>query len=225
MATKVFSFAYNASANVYVRIWGRTGSDVGKVYDANDDTFKAIGIATTPYLSCTEQTAEDGTGKSTYTVSVDLANINSTLAAKDFVIKAYNNSTPASTDVAISEELGFTIQASRYGKQDITASVVGCNTSSSGSAVKYLIRLYVDGDFYALDDTATCVLTVREQGSGVDKFTSTDDGTLNPETGLGYFEYTKTTPNFTDDRLYEHEVVITENSVSVTRYEDWQVFG
>lgn len=225
MATKVFSFPYDASADVYVRIFGRTGSDVGKVYDADDDTFKSLGTATTPYIACTEQTSEDGTGLSVYTVSVDLADLNSTLAEKDFVIKAYDNSSPADTDAAISEELQFTVQASRYGVQDITATMDGCNTSSTGTAVRYLIRLYVNGEFYQLANSATCVLTVREQGSGTDKFTSSDDGTLNPVTDAGYFEYTKTTPGFTDDRLYEHEAVITESGVSITRYSDWQVFG
>jgi len=221
MATKVFSFAYDASADVYVRIFGRTGSDVGKVYDADDDTFKALGSATTPYIACTEQTAEDGTGLSVYTVSVDLADLNSTLAEKDFVIKAYDNSSPADTDAAISEELPFTVQASRYGVQELSASVVGCFTTTAGAAVKYLIRLYVNGEFYELANAATGVLTVREQG-GTDLFTS---GSINPVTDAGYFEYTKTSPGFTDDRLYEHEIVITESSVAVTRYVDWQVFG
>lgn len=221
MATKVFSFAYDAGANVYVRIFGRTGSEVGQVFDDNDDTFKSLATATTPYLTCTEQTAEDGTSYSVYTVSVDLANINSTLAAKDYVIKAYDNASPADADVAISEELGFTVHASRYGEQPITVTVEGCNTSSAGSEVRYLIRLYVNGEFYSLANAATGVLTVREQG-GTDLFTS---GTINPVTGAGYFEYDKTTPSFTDDRLYEHEMVITESSVSVTRYVDWPVFG
>lgn len=221
MATKVFSFDYDAGANLYVRIFGRTGSEVGQVYDANDDTFKALGSATTPYLTCTEQTAENGTSYSSYTVSVDLSNINSTLAAKDYVIRAYDNATPAATDVAVGAKQEFTVQASRYGEQPITVSIEGCNTSSAGSEVRYLVRLYVNGEFYALDNAATGVLTVREQG-GTDLFTS---GTINPETGLGYFEYDKTTPGFTDDRLYEHEMVITESSVSVTRYVDWPVFG
>lgn len=221
MATKVFSFDYDAGADLYVRIFGRTGSEVGQVYDANDDTFKALGSATTPYIACTEQTAENGTSYSSYTVSVDLADINATLALKDYVIRAYDNATPAATDVAVGAKQEFSVQASRYGKQDITVSCVGAHTSSAGTETRYLIRLYVDGDFYVLDDTATGVLTVREQG-GTDLFTS---GTLNPETGLGYFEYDKTTPGFTDDRLYEHEIVITESSVAVTRYVDWQVFG
>ena len=78
MATKVFSFDYDAGADLYVRIFGRTGSEVGQVYDADDDTFKALGSAATPYLPCTEQTAENGTSYSSYTVAVDLANINST---------------------------------------------------------------------------------------------------------------------------------------------------
>lgn len=221
MATKVFSIPYDAGSNVYARIFGRTGSEVGQVYDANDDTFKALGSATTPYIACTEQTAENGTSYSGYTVSVDLSNINSTLAANDYVIKFYDNATPASNDVAISGETAFTVQASRYGKQDITASIVGCFTSSAGTSVKYLMRLYVDGDFYQLANAATGVLTVREQG-GADLFTS---GTINPVTDSGYFEYTKSSPGFTDDRLYEHELVITESSVSFTRYDDWQVFG
>lgn len=221
MATKVFSFDYDAGADLYVRIFGRTGSEVGQVYDADDDTFKALGSATTPYLTCTEQTAEDGTDKSSYTVAVDLANINSTLALKDYVIRAYDNATPAATDVAVGTKQEFSVQASRYGEQRIDVDINGCNTSSAGSEVHYLIRLYVNGEFYALDNAATGVLTVRVQG-GTDLFNS---GTINPVSGAGYFEYDKTTPNFTDDSLYEHEMVITENSVTVTRYADWQVFG
>jgi len=221
MATKVFSFDYDAGADMYVRIFGRTGSEVGQVYDADDDTFKVLGSATTPYLTCTEQTAEDGTDKSSYTVAVDLANINSTLALKDYVIRAYDNATPAATDVAVGAKQEFSVQASRYGAQEITTSVKGCFTSSAGDAVRYLIRLYVNGEFYELANAATGVLTVREQG-GTDLFTS---GTINPVTDAGYFEYDKSTPGFTDDRLYEHEIVITESSVAVTRYVDWQVFG
>jgi len=221
MATKVFSFDYDAGADLYVRIFGRTGSEVGQVYDANDDTFKALGSATTPYIACTEQTAENGTSYSSYTVAVDLADINATLALKDYVIRAYDNSTPASTDVAVGAKQEFSVQASRYGKQDITVSCKGCNTSSAGTSVKYLIRMYVDGEFYQLANAAEGVLTVRVLG-GTDLFTS---GTLNPVTDEGYFEYTKTTPGWTNDSLYEHEIVITESSVAVTRYVDWQVFG
>lgn len=221
MATKVFSFDYDAGADLYVRIFGRTGSEVGQVYDADDDTFKALGSAATPYLPCTEQTAENGTSYSSYTVAVDLANINSTLALKDYVIRAYDNATPAATDVAVGAKQEFSVQASRYGQQDITTSVKGCFTSSAGDEVKYLIRLYVNGEFYELANAATGVLTVREQG-GTDLFTS---GSINPVTDAGYFEYDKSTPGFTDDRLYEHEIVITESSVAVTRYVDWQVFG
>jgi len=216
MATKVFSFDYDAGANLYVRIFGRTGSDVGKVYDADDDTFKALGSATTPYLACTEQTAENGTSYSSYTVAVDLANINSTLALKDYVIRAYDNATPAATDVAVGAKQEFSVQASRYGEQEITVDCKGCNTSSEGTSVKYLIRLNVNGEFYQLANAATGVLTVRVLG-GTDLFNS---GTLNPVTDAGYFEYTKASPNFTADSLYEHEIVIT-----VTRYVDWPVFG
>lgn len=221
MATKVFSFDYDAGANIYVRIFGRTGAEVGQVYDADDDTFKALGSATTPYIDCTEQTAEDGTGFSSYTVSVDLSLINNTLALKDYVIKAYNNGTPDSTDIAVSETLAFSVQAARFGEQDITVSCKGCNTSSAGTSVKYLIRMYVNGEFYQLANAATGVLTVRVLG-GADLFTS---GSTNPVTGAGYFEYTQSTPEFAADSLYEHEIVITENSVAVTRYVDWPVFG
>jgi len=222
MATKVFSFDTDAGADIYVRIFGRTGSEVGQVFDDSDDTFKALASATTPYITCTEQTAEDGTAYSSYTVSVDLATLNDTLALKDYVIRAYDNATPADTDVAVSGPLAFSVQAGEEGKQDITVSIDGCNTSSAGTEVRYLIRLYVNGTMRVLDNAATCVLTVREQGAGVDLFTS---GSINPETGLGYFEHDETTPGFTDDRLYEHEVVITEDTVAVTRLVDWQVFG
>lgn len=222
MATKVFSFDYDAGANIYVRIFGRTGSEVGQVFDDNDNAFKAA-ISATTHLVCTEKTLEDGTSKSSYTVSIDLADLNSTLALKDYVIKAYNNATPAATDVAVSDTLAFSVQASQYGEQEIDVTIDGANTSSAGSEVRYIVRLYVNGEMRTLDNADTMTLTVREQG-GADLFTS---GSTTPVTGQGYFEYDKTTPNFVDDRLYEHEAVITETAsgFTFTKYDTQQVFG
>ncbi|TXH10553.1 MAG: hypothetical protein E6R03_15340, partial [Hyphomicrobiaceae bacterium] len=85
MASYTFSQDYTETKNVYAVIH----NSAGNVFDFSDNTFKAIGSATTPYAACTEQTSGGGSGKSAYTVTINLALLNKTLDTSRFWITLY----------------------------------------------------------------------------------------------------------------------------------------
>lgn len=212
MATEVFSFDHDAGADVYLRIWGRTGSDVGKVFDFDDSTFKALSAATTPFLACDEQEDEDGTGKSSYTAAVDLADLNSTFVLKNFVIRVYDNGTPAAADVAIGDPLSITVQVGQLGQRVIEPVLGACFTTTAGVEVRLSAYLSVDGQRYALPGTAICTVVVREHGEGTNLYAVAD--TANAD---GRFELSKELPGYTADRIYNHSATITVDGVAFTK--------
>lgn len=211
MAVKEFTFNYDSGANIYIRIFGRTGSELSKVFDANDNTFKSS-ISSTTHIVCTERALEDGTGKSAYTASVDLSNINSTFVLKDYVIKAFNNASPVAEDVSISETESFSVQVSDLGRRIIEPELGEAFTTTAGTEIRLSAYLKVDGERYILPGTASCTLTVREHGSGVNLYSETE--TANAQ---GRFELSKNNPNYTADRLYNHSVAISVDSVTFTK--------
>ena len=109
MTTVILSHENAASKNVYVRIFGMEGADAGKVYDFDDDTFKALASCTTPYKVATEQADMNGTGFSGYLVSIDCALINNTSTLKQYSYAFFDNASPADADVAISGHVGLAI--------------------------------------------------------------------------------------------------------------------
>ncbi|MCA9013693.1 MAG: hypothetical protein KDA77_00045 [Planctomycetaceae bacterium] len=213
MATTTITFDYNSGANIYIRIFGRTGSQLGLVFDAADNTFKdPAGTTTTPYIQCTERAYEDGTGKSSYTATVDLSNINSTFVLKDYVVRAFDNATPSFNDQAIGEPVPFSVQVSDLGRRQIEPELGAAFTTTSGVEVRLSVFLNVDGERYVLPGTAIGTIVVREHGEGTNLYTVA--GTANAQ---GRFELSQELPNYTGDRLYNHSVTITVDGVAFTK--------
>lgn len=213
MAITTITFDFNAGADIYVRIFGRTGSELGLVFDADDNTFKdPAGATTTPHLACTEKPYENGTGKSSYIVTVDLANINSTFVLKDYVVRAFDNATPSFNDQAIGETVAFSVQVSDLGRRQIEPELVAAFTTTQGVEVRLSAFLNVDGERYVLPGTAIGTIVVREHGEGTNLYTVA--GTANAQ---GRFELFQELPNYTADRLYNHSVTITVDGVAFTK--------
>ena len=207
MSTAVLKHVNSASLNVYFRVF----NDSGQVFDFSDNTFKAIGSATTPQVAATERTEMDGTGRSGYTASINLTNINPYPLAKRYTFAAYDNGTPAATDAAISDHTEFVVQAGEVGELPITCMLDGAFTSSAGTALRLLAWLERGGQRISLA-AGSISIAVREHGAGSDLFT----GTAASPTASGDFEVTVASPGFTDDRVYRAVVAITVNTVTFT---------
>lgn len=95
-------------------------------------------------------------------------------------------------------------------------------TSSAGTEVRYSAWLERNGQAvtsYAA--SASCTVTVRENGSGSDLFSITDSA-VNAQ---GIFELTQATPGFTSDRLYVASAAITEGGNVFTTRHPTPIFG
>lgn len=136
MTTEVFTLPeYDASATVYFRLYDSSGN----VFDFNDETFKAIGSATTPQVAATERTEMGGTSKSGYQASIDLATVNDTGAVNRYTLKAFLQSggSPATSDAAITDGwFHITIQFGGLGEKDVVAQGEISVKSTAGSTAQ-----------------------------------------------------------------------------------------
>lgn len=214
MASYTFSQDYTETKNVYAVIH----NSAGNVFDFSDNTFKAIGSATTPYAACTEQTAGGGSGKSAYTVTINLALLNKTLDTSRFWITLYERAggSPAPlTDTAITYRSPFSVQAAEIGEDALDIEFVPCFTSTAGTTMRALVTVTRNGkpvDVYTLDNAATCTITAREHGAGSDLYTTS----ATTVSSNGDFAVTQSTPGYTSDRVYQHTVAVAVNSTTTT---------
>jgi len=207
---------HTAGADIYFRVFNASG----QVLDFTDNTFKALSGATTPYVEADERADMAGTGRSGYTASLNLANVNKSAAAQ-FVIKAYDNSSPADADnpiapAATNETIlpapHLWVEFGELGRGEILVQVEVNVKSTAGSTAQVALWLERDGKKLDIDDidaTCTASVTVREHGSASNLFT------LNFTAGDiqgDRFEKEQSSPGFTDDRQYEVAASITENS-------------
>lgn len=218
MATETFHAQHTAGADVYFRIFDVSG----QVFDFNDNTFKALASATTPYVTATERTGMGGSAKSGYTAAVDLANVNNTGSATRIVVKAYDNATPADTDdpiTAVAPQY-FTVQFGKLGERTIVCRCEAAMTSSAGSEIRFLAWLEHGGEKITLA-AGTCTITVREHGAGAALFTDINATPI----ASGLFESSQSSPGFTDDRVYEVDCQIVENGNTHITVGALAVFG
>lgn len=225
MATETLAKAYTESLNIYFAIWNKAG----QVLDFADSTFKALSAPpTTPYVAATERDDVGGTGKSLYVADVDLDDVNAGAALTQAVAIAYQRaggSPNLSTDATISEPVEFSVQFGRLGAQDVVVQSQLSVESTLGLVAQIVVWLEVGGekvDPLDIDAAATCSVTVREHGSGVDLFT---EGGVAANVKNGRFEYEKATPGFADDVQYEVEASITMNGVTVATTHNIVVIG
>jgi hypothetical protein len=224
MASYPLKEVYTSSNNVYVVI---TDKD-SKYLDFADDTFKLLASCTTPYLALTEKTDGGGAGQSHYVGTLDLSKINKTLNAKFGVSAEYfvrSGATPAPlTDTAISYLQKIATQSAELGEDEQDIQFLPVFTTTSGTTMRAIVSATRNGrpvDIYALDSSATCTITAREHGSGVDLYT-TSATTVGSN---GYFTVTQSTPGYTTDRGYQHTIAITCAGTTTTFQLPVAVFG
>ncbi len=216
MATITLFVEHTASANIYFRVFNSSG----QVLDFTDNTFKALSGATTPYVEADERADMAGTGRSGYTADINLANVNNSAAAQ-FVVKAYDNETPADTDNPIAPASTnetilpaphFWVEFGEYGRGEILVQAEINVKSTAGSTAQVAVWLERNGvklDIDTIDASCTASVTLREHGSASNLFTL---NFTNSDIQGDRFEKEQSSPAFTDDRQYEMACSITENS-------------
>ena len=225
MATEVLQTTDAPSNNVYFALWNTSGN----VFDFSDNTFKALGSATTPYVAATENTNQGGVNESGYRASVNLANVNSTPAVAVYIVEAYRRlgGSPAlTTDVMLARTemrvANGTIVAGGGPGDVLTgyAVKVGMNvTSTAGDEAQ--LYAWVEFNGQPVIVSGTCVFSCYEYGGTVAQWT--ESGVAN--NAIGQFETVKATPNFNDDVKYLLQAAITIGSVTITGQEAFPVIG
>lgn len=209
MATETLVVQHTASKNVYFALFESDGD----VFDFNDNTFKAIAGATTPYVAATEESDLGGVGRSVYVASVNLANVHDHGVPKDVIVQAYERAggTPAPlTDTVIALPSYVKVQFAEVGELPLTVEIVPCFTSTAGTEVRLFAKLMRGGKpvpIATYDAGATLALAVREHGAVGDLFTigATVVGASH------VWELTQAAPGYTADRLYKYTATLVEN--------------
>jgi hypothetical protein len=207
MATQLIRKFWNASKNIYLCV----NNAAGQFFDFSDNTFKALGSATTPYAAATERTGIAGTGKSYYDVSLNLTNIYVGLAPLPITITAFERAggSPApATDMAISGPAGLSLQRGDVMIVPVEPQLRICTKTIAGTTIQITAWLDAAGapaPLATLDPSATCTVTVYLFGSDIAVFAVDSAFALND---LGQFEAEYDDPNFTADRLYTAELAI-----------------
>lgn len=168
MATETFTFSYNASADVYVRIF----DSAGLCFDFDDSTFKAIASCTTPYAAATERTA-GGTANSIYQVAVDLDTVNGTGAANRYTMLAYDNATPADADDPVSAALDLPIRFGTLSEQPAICQGELNVKSTAGTTAQLTGWLEFNGAKVSVGSVGGSVFTAD---AGTDVITSASHG-------------------------------------------------
>lgn len=217
------TFQHDAGQTVYVAIFDAAGN----VWDDADNTFTALGSATTPYLALTERSDAGGTGRSHYTATLPLGDINDGAAISCTLVayKQAGGSPNLSTDSALSAPLPLIVEFSSLGLGEVLVQADLTVTSTSGTAVRLQVWLERNGvklDVGTIDSGTTCSVDVREQGSASNLFTIA--GT-NADLQDRIFELEQSTPNFVDDRQYEVDASVVVDGVTYRTSHTLSVWG
>lgn len=221
MASETFSFEHTAAANIYFRIFNMSG----QVFDFNDNTFKSLAAATTPYVTATEKADMGGTGRSGYVATINLTNVNNTGAANRYELKAYDNAAPADGDNPVSDALPFTVKFGKLGERPWAVQFEVNVKSTAGSTAQLSVWLEYDGEKIDIDTVdATCSgnISMREHGAGADLFSK---ALAVGDLTLDVFQVEQASPNFVDDREYNCVVSVTENGTTHTTEHSAVVVG
>lgn len=214
MSTIDLEYEAASGGGYAIRVIGLTGGEAGQVLDFNDSTMKAIGSATTPYKAATERTGVCGSGRSSYTVNLDLAAVNSKAYSRFYRIKWYTGSAPATTVNPVKDEDVMLIRNGNAGWREWIAQCELSVKSTAGSTAQVSVWLEDGGEKVAvgtLDGATTASLVVREHASGANLFTkSLVAGDLHNH----IFEAEQASPGFTDDRQYLLTASVVVNGVT-----------
>jgi hypothetical protein len=227
MSTEVLRITDAPGNAVFFVVWNAAG----QVLDQADNTFRALGSATTPGLAASENTNKGGVLESAYEASQNLAYLNSTPAILAFNIEAYRR---AGGTVNLANDLLLDSQEFRVAASVLTEGSIGevihgytvrCGfnvTSTAGTTLQLYAILEKDGKPVTLAGTETCVFTCYEFTETLVKFPS--PAAVTP-TANGQFETTVTNPALVDDTEYILKATITIGAVTVTGTEILVVVG
>ena len=202
-----------------VRVFDATGAP----FDFDDDSFKTdLASATTPYLADTERASMGGSGKSAYTVALDLAKINKTGTRGAYFVRHYDGATPADADepidggpLALQIAYGFPVDA-QAPKLHTEYNL----TTTAGQILAVMAFIEIGGEVVPiadLDAAATMAVTFREHGAGSDHLVLpavTVNSSHRFETT--YDTGSTQTPVFEDDRAYAATLTVTANGAART---------
>jgi hypothetical protein len=227
MATERFSAEWASSAAAF-RVYGKTGAQAGKVFDFNDNTWKTIGAATTPYVAATKVTDYYGTGKHLFYVSLDLSLLNKTGAVFRYEIALFAGATPVAGDVAVTGRAEFAVTCSTLSDQSPVPRVE-FTTNELADELQVSIWLEHEGAKVALSTiggTPTCRVIAREHGAA--------SGTLTFDTYSPSVTFTRrdevlegivVDPNLTSNVQYMVQVSVTENGTTHAATEIRPIWG
>ncbi len=221
-----FEYQDNSGGAFAIRVLGLTGAQAGQVLDFNDNTFKAIGSATAPYLAATERTGINGAGKSSYTVDLDLSHVNTSAVYRQYLVKWYTGNTPATTINPVKSETIFAVEnanASLFGRNFLVNGEISVK-STAGDAAQMSLWLEDNGVLVPLATLSplegaavTGQIVARQFGSGVNAFTqnfvagdlinNVFEKEYNPSPGNAIFS---------NDRQYDFSGTITVNGRAFT---------
>lgn len=215
MASQVFEVYAAPSLPVYLRV----RNSAGQWLDFNDGTFKAWASATTPYVSATASALRGGTSEYVYQATIDLDDLNTTETPVTFAVEACSNASPSLTDDLIAEADEIIVQGGdMIAGEAVVCQFDGAFTTTEGTVFRGIAWVERGGQFIPLA-SGSCSVAVREQGAGVDLFSMTASA-VNAD---GAFDLSKTSPGFTDDRVYAVTVSITSGGKTYVSRHSLQV--
>jgi hypothetical protein len=225
------NFTYQAaSGGAYaIRVIGLSGSQAGQVFDFAGDDFAAIGGATTPYLAAMELTGIAGTGQSIYTVPLNLALINPTLAPNWYQVAWYPGAPPNTAQNPVKLENVIIVQNGNLGPRALTVMLEQNVESTLGDKVDFSVWLEDGGQVVPIDtiDTnCTGSIVVRQFKSGANAFTiPLVVGNVINHCFEVQYNPTPGTAVYTDDRQYEALASVTCLGVTIVSKTQRVVIG
>lgn len=188
----------------------------GDWLDFDDWTFKALGEVAEVALPATEQ--DLSAERSRYSASIDLADLAPGLAAVECLVACYEQAgeAPSPLDDALSGRIvPLVAQLGQKGRrQYVTRCHLGA-TTTSGTELELMSWLEADGrkvPLHDLDDNATCAVVITRRGNYPQlTIDTTEMGAVNAD---HCFEPTYADPDFTADRIYRAEAIITAQGLT-----------
>lgn len=214
MATETLAVQTASALNVYFTL----RNSAGNYFDWNDNTFKALASAVSPYLTATERIAKAGSAWSVYVADLDLAEVAPTLAVVHCVVQAWRRaggSPDLAADSPVSEAKSLAVQWERLGPLNIETKVRLATRTTAGTEIELMAWLESEGirvPLHDIDPSATCSVDVLLRGNTSQ--ISLDSTAMGAVTAGHHFEPTYSNPNFTADRLYRANVTIVANGVT-----------
>lgn len=188
----------------------------GQWLDYSDWTFKALGSVTTVGLAATPQ--DLASGRKRYVASLDLEELAPGLPAVECTLGCFirAGATPAPlTDTLAGQLLPFVAQLGAKGHRAFQTQVKLGATTTEGTLLELMAWLEADGrkvPLHTLDDDATCQVVCLRRGN-FPQFTIDTTG-MGPVNANHCFEPTYNNPNFTADRIYRAEAIITASGLT-----------